>query len=155
MNAVLILGALLFSVADDPTSRLEVTLRKPQDKIEIKISAERAVISVLSESGIGGAQMKLAAGKWPKEVVLKLALKELEGFNAECGDLRIHTGLGHDKPEVFHRAADGTWKEAKAEDRHVVKIGRADGRIEVVLPAVLFTDERKAVSVQWIDYYRG
>lgn len=155
LKLCLALTCLLAVAADEPATQLKIVLRKPQDKATLSIKDSRAVLAVESESGIGSAEITLAAGSWPKTIVLRLGVKDLEGFHAENGVLRIHTSLGHAKPEVSQRAEDGKWKEAPAEDRHRISVRRAGDKIEVELPAVLFSEGRPSIRVQWIDYYRG
>lgn len=154
MTIAHLIMVLFCGLSAEPTPTLEVVLQKPTDKATVRFKEERAVIAIESKAGIGRAEIKPPAGKWPKSITLSLGLKDLEGFYAENDALRIQASLKHDNPEVSVSKPGGERKQIPAEERHGMSVKRVGERIEVELPAVLFSEGIKSIRVQWIDYNR-
>jgi hypothetical protein len=133
---------------------LSYTLQKKGDRVTAKISADEALYTVDSPTGIGRLELVRKSGAWPKKIVLRLGLKDLEGFSAGNGDLEFRGNLGQKLPEVSRIDKDEKRTAVDNDGRYTMPIRRVGDRIEVVLPSALFPPEVKSLKVQWIDYYR-
>jgi hypothetical protein len=143
---------LFLALASPPG--VEVELKRPADKVVIASGEMRTSIVVTSATGIGGAKLRPGEGGWPKSVRLDLNLKALEGFTITSGDLRVHTFLGSDKPEVLRRKGE-KWEPAKADGDLAPVIKRDGDRILIDLPPAWLDAKPKELEIQWVDYYRG
>jgi hypothetical protein len=76
-------------------------------------------------------------GEWPRKVVVRLALKNLEGFGVECGGKKLSGRLGSppDRNDGLAVAKKGEF-------------------IEVALPEGFASGEKAVLQLSWIDAYR-
>jgi hypothetical protein len=85
MAPVMLLVAALIAVAPDradkePTYKVEVN--KVADSVVAEMEKDRTILVVTSESGIGGATVLLAGGKWPANVTLRFLYSKGKGFHS-------------------------------------------------------------------------
>lgn len=143
--------------ATQPALNLQITLTRPKDKIESTADGNTVVIQVTSASGIGGAELAPAAGRWPERIVLRLMhFRLLEGVNAANGRVFCQSALGLHETEVRQIKADGAGAGGDV-DRpgdYAIAVEKHEGYIEVVLPAALWRQDTKSIRVQWVDAYR-
>jgi hypothetical protein len=133
---------------------VEVELTRPADKVALAPGEMQSTIKITSASGIGGAKLRPGKEGWPKSLRLELNLRALEGFTITSGDLRVHTFLGSEKPEVLRRAGE-KWEPAKADADLAPVIKREGERIFVDLPPAWFDEKPKELQIRWVDFYRG
>jgi hypothetical protein len=151
------------AAAAEPSYRFE--LDKRDDAVVADKDKERTVFTVTGKSGIGGAVITLADGKWPERVTLRFRYDKDKGFgNLEEFRLRTDRVLvegslkSSGKMRFCFLSADG--KPEAIEKGGATPAGlldvtavERDGAVEVTLPANLLTGSGK-VKVSWIDAYR-
>jgi len=118
----------------------EVLDRSPDAAVEVRVAGDTLRVDAISPKGIGGVRLKLAAGRWPKNVVVQLryakdrSFKRLEGSGAS---LENPTPDAKDKPLPLK-----------------VRQHRAEGldRFELEIPPGA---DRPVLHLHWVDAYRG
>jgi len=135
--------------------QLEYKKKGPRDAVrEIKVSHQESttIFNVTDKFGIGGGVIKLATGKWPKKVLVRLHLAGLEGFGLTIGkkvltrsDLKVRMLDAKGKPLPGRYLLKSTGPNASK---------RIAGYYEVELPATLLTAAVKEIKLSWVDFYR-
>ena len=74
------------SAADE--SPFNITTKRDDDKTEVTVRNDKAVISVHSPVGISQAVIERNSEQWPDTVILRLHLKGLEGLKISKGKSR-------------------------------------------------------------------
>jgi hypothetical protein len=164
----MLLLALVTANGDPP--RLKITTKKQDDTVEVRSDKDRTLVVVRSPSGISQAIIERQDVNWPKVVVLRLHLKGLENFRVSSGKVRLDgaVSIQEGKPKVR------LWRDGKkdapvdeksplrTETRIVGGDGKParelplkDGYFEFTLPRAFFEGNPKAITVQWIDFYRN
>jgi hypothetical protein len=153
----------------DPPSRFTVTSRKADDTVVVGGDRERTTFDIKSPSGISRAVIERTGDAWPKAVVVRLHLKGLENLKVSAGDVAVGAAVGVRGGKVEARQwASGKDETPLAADdprrlaiRVLGKDGKAatrlpldGGHVEVTLPAAFLRDNPKALTVEWIDFYR-
>jgi len=145
----------------------KITTKRDNDKVEITVEKDKTLISVRSPVGISQAVVERLDGEWSDSVMLRLHLKGLESFKLSNGKVTL---------EAIVSSHDGTvrlWKDGKEDSppnakspywmeiRLVGKGGKPvktiplkDGYFETQLPKALFADNPKAITLNWVDFYR-
>ena len=145
--------------ADVP--KIQVELKKKADSVSVKPDKDRIVISVISESGIGGATLTLAEGKWSKNVVLRFQYTKQRGYD-KLESLKVTTDIlqftastSDTKIPFFRADKDGKFpgEGAKSAGTLELKVGKAEDGLEVTLPDNWFAGSKK-VQLAWIDAFR-
>ncbi len=175
MNIRFVPVLLLFAIAavaaaGDPPSKFKITTKKKDDTVEVRADKDKAMFVVKSPFGISQAVIERLDDAWPKTVELRLHLKGLESFRVtnEKTKLDAAAGIQDGKPKV-RQWKDGK-EDAPLDDKSPFwmevrilggdgKAGKAlplkDGYFEVTLPRSLFEGNPKAITVNWIDFYRN
>ena len=144
---------------------IDITTKKPADKIKMTIDKDAATLDVSSQSGIGSATVTLAKGKWPTTVVLRLHLGGLESFAVSNSKIKLtgsvlsHSGntkrlylteIGKDgerEPGTEIKVLDSAGKPVKG-------LPNKGGYFEIALPKALLEGDPKSLELGWIDFYR-
>ena len=148
-------------------SQFEITTKRDNDKVEVKVESGKAVFSIHSPFGISQTVIERTDGNWPDSVILRLHLKGLESFKVSNGKVTIEAAVSSQDGKVRLRK-DGKedepldfkspyWTEILlfGEDgRQATTIPLTDGYFEISLPKALFEDNPKSVTINWIDFYR-
>jgi len=146
---------------------IEITTKKPADKIKMTtIDKDTATLDVSSQSGIGGATVTLAKGKWPKTIVLRLHLSGLESFAVSNGKIKLTGSVlchsGNTKRLYLTEIGKEEEREPGTEIKVLDSAGRPvkglpgkGGYFEITLPKTLLEGESKSLELGWIDFYRG
>jgi hypothetical protein len=169
------LGVTSFAMAGrgaDPkeqAGRFKVTTKRSDDTAEVRVEKGRTVFAVKSAFGISQAVIERKDEKWPGAVVLRLYLKGLESFRASNGKTTLNAAasIQDGKPQVR------LWKDGKEDDRldekspfwMDIRILGSDGKpadriplkngyFEMTLPRAFFEGNPKAITLNWIDFYR-
>jgi hypothetical protein len=165
------LGACTVLAADGGSAA--VAVEGPGNRLTLTMAGEIAQFDVYSERGIGRARIQWLAATYPREIILRLHLRGLEGFSLSYGDTTVQLGLptsGDGVPLQSRVAAQAgviteqslspdspDWLETAVVGRSTAA-GRAlplaDGYIEVALPAHFFAQRATHFSIQWVDFYR-
>ena len=152
---------------DDKPPTFNVTTKRDNDKVDVKVEKDQTVFSIHSPFGISQAVIERTEEKWPEGVVLRLHLKGLENFRASNGKEKLEASVSSQDGKVR------LWKDGKEDSpldsqnplwmaiRMVGSDGKPakdiplkDGFFEMQLPKVLFEDNPKSITVNWIDFYR-
>jgi hypothetical protein len=152
---------------EQPTYGLVVTSGRPDDQIELRTEEEVVCLVVRSASGIGDTVLTRAGERWPERLQVRLHLKGLEQLHitngstelsaavSSTGPLTVRTSLGSDESPI---AEDSPWKldvRVIDDDQAATRIPLADGYIEIDLPPALWESNPDAITIHWIDFYRG
>ncbi len=157
------------AVGDDPPTRFSVTTRKADDTVAVGGDRERTTFDIKSPSGISRAVVERTDDAWPKAVVVRLHLKGLESLKVSAGTVAVGAAAGVRDGKAEARQ----WELSKDETplapddprrltiRVLDKAGRPatgipldGGHFEVTLPAAFLRANPKALTVEWIDFYR-
>ena len=176
MSCPLTSGLLALAVAattacaDDPSPKFKITTKREDDSVKIRTDRDKTVFDVKSPFGISQAVIERQGETWPKAVVLRLHLKGLSSFRASNGKVRLDAAVSMEEGKQKLRL----WKDGQEDapldqksplstDIRIVggdgKPARAlplkDGYFEVALPRAFFEGNPKAITLNWIDFYRN
>ena len=140
----------------DPTAIVKADLRRDADQIAIaQPEGEGALVTITSQSGIGGVKLTRVGDSWPKTLTLKINLKGLEGLTLTQGDLQLRTALKLADHEGFRRTDAGPWQDAKLDAALRPRLVQEAGSITIEIPAGWPDPKQTELAVEWIDFYRG
>ena len=169
-TACLLLGmTVVLIAAEGDQPRFKITTKKQDDAVEVRADKEKVTFIVKSPSGISQAVIE-PQDDWPKIVVLRLHLKGLESFRVSNGKTRLDAAVSiqEGKPKVR------LWKDGKedapldenspfwtdirmvgGDGKPASEIPLKNGYFQMTLPRAIFEGNPKAITVAWIDFYRG
>jgi hypothetical protein len=166
---ILLVGASAVAVASDPPPKFKITTKRKDDAVEVRAEKDRTVFSVKSPFGISQAVIERKGEKWPEAVVLRLHLKGLENFRASNGKVTLAAAVSvqDGKPKVRQ------WKDGKedapldeksplwmdiriltSDGKPARELPIKDGYFEMALPRAFFEGNPKAITLNWIVFYR-
>jgi hypothetical protein len=149
--------------------KFQITTKRADDTVEVRGEKGRTVFSMKSPFGISQAVIERQEATWPKAVVLRLHLKGLESFRASNGKTTLNAAVSiqDGKPQVR------LWKDGKEDNRldekspfwmdlrilssdgkPATKMPLKNGYFEMTLPRAFFEGNPKAITLNWIDFYR-
>jgi hypothetical protein len=181
MNASLIPLAVLLVVSGialaddgdapkDQPAKFKITTKRADDAVEVKAEKDRTVFAVKSPFGISGAVLERREDTWPKAVVLRLHLKGLSSFRASNGKARVDAAVSIDEGKAKVRVWQDGKEDAPLDEKSplwtAIRIVGGDGKpgkelplkdgyFEVMLPQAFFQRNPKAITLNWIDFYRN
>jgi hypothetical protein len=151
-------------------ARFKVTTRRQDDSVEVQASKEKALFIIRSSFGISQAVIERQDEKWPDAVVLRLHLKGLESFRASNRKVTLDAAVAIQEGKVKLRL----WKDGKedapldekspfwmdirivgADDKPPRELPLKNGYFEIALPRAFFEGHPKAITLNWIDFYRN
>jgi hypothetical protein len=154
----------------DQPAMFKITTKRKDDSVEVRADKDKTLFTVKSPFGISQAVIERVEEKWPEAVVLRLHLKGLSGFRASNGKVTLDAAVSvqDGKPNVR------LWKDGKEDapldvksplwtDIRIVggdgkpaqELPLKDGYFEMALPRAFFEGNPKAITVNWIDFYRN
>lgn len=176
MKAILIflVVGLLSAFADqgtepkDQPAMFKITTKRDNDTVEVQADKKKTVFIVKSPFGISQAVIERKDEKWPDTVVLRLHLKGLESFKASNGKVMLDAAVSSQGDNNVRTWKDGKedspldakspyWMEIRmvgSDTKPAKTIPLKDGYFEIMLPKAFFESNPKAVTVNWIDFYR-
>jgi len=156
------------TVGDDKSPKFRITTKRDTDKVDVKSEKDKTVFSVHSPFGISQAIIERADEKWPNSVELRLHLKALENFRASNGKIALNAAVSSQggkvriwkdgKEDMPLDAKSPYWMEIRmvgGDAKPANAIPLKDGYFGIVLPKALFEGNPKAITLNWIDYYRN
>ena len=168
--AVILFGIAAIVTAGDPPSKFKITTKKKDDTVEVRADKDKALFVVKSPFGISQVVIERQDEKWPKAVAFRLHLKGLENFRVSNGTAMLDAaaGIQDGKPKV-RQWKDGKedapldeksplWMDVRilgADGKAAKSLPLKDGCFQVTLPTAFFEGNPKAITVNWIDFYRG
>ncbi|NQU24193.1 MAG: hypothetical protein HQ567_23170 [Candidatus Nealsonbacteria bacterium] len=171
-----LISALLLSalpgqlVAAEPPPPIKATTRRADDRVEITQADDRALVTVRSPRGIGGATLQRTGKAWPGVIVVRLHLRGLESFTVAAGKRKLSASVlshsGHKR--LLHLWEDGKEKKIEpaspywtqlgifdARGKPIEKLPEQGGYFEITLPKALLSGQGGTLTLGWIDFYRG
>ena len=108
MSGLLVLVAAMTGAADD-APLFKITIKRDDDRVDVKAEKGMATLSIHSPFGISNAVIERTGEQWPDAVVLRLHLKGLENFKVTNGKVTLESSasLQDGKPQVR------LWKDGK------------------------------------------
>ena len=135
--------------------KLEYKKKGPHDglrQIKVAHQDDTTIFHVTDKFGIGAGVIKLAAGKWPQKILVRLHLTGLEGFGLTIGkkvlsrsDLKVRMLDAKGKPLPGRYLLKSTGPNSSQ---------RIAGYYEVEVPAKLLKADVKEIKLNWVDFYR-
>jgi len=160
MNAV--------TAGDDKSPKFKITTKRDTDTVEVRADKEKTVFIVKSPFGISQAAIERTEGKWPDSVVLRLNLKGLENFKASNGKATLDAAVSSQdgKVRIWKDGKEDAVLDAKSPYWMAIRMIGADGKtaksiplkngyFEMALPKAFFEENPKAITLNWIDFYRN
>jgi hypothetical protein len=151
----------------------EVKTVKTVDRVGVTNKTNLTIFDIFSPGGIGGAEIHLASGKIPPQIVLRLHLKGLEEFRfsangetilvsvSSSGENRITQSYRREKEKTGDWQVIDTnslyWTELKIVSKNSgtgSKIPVKEGHFEVEVPEYILKKEVSGFSLHWIDFFR-
>ena len=167
--ATLLLSACALPAAQ-PAPNVTVT-----DARDATITAERRgdvlILDVRSETGIGSAQVTLAAGDAPRDIIMRLHLRGLESLNFtyDAGSVQL-TVPSSGEPLVtqsFARAGESAAQSIARGSPYWMEVGilnddpaatpaipLENGHFDVSVPPDFLAGAHTNFMLSWIDFYR-
>jgi len=157
------------AAADEPPP-YKITTKRDGDTVDVKPEKDKVTFSVRSPVGIGQAVIERAGEKWPDAVVLRLHLTGLESFKVTSGKTTLEGSVSLEDGKPVARLWKGGQEDAPLDSESLywmrVRTLNGDGKaatglplkggyFELPLPKALFEGHPKAVTVNWIDFYRN
>lgn len=144
--------------------KFQATVGRTDTRIRFTTEGGATIFDVTSGFGIDKATIKRESDEWPKTILVRLHLGGLESFKAESGDVAVEWSVSSNGS-----ARVSLWKgkgelaiPTNSPYRTEVRIVGANGKIplkegyfEVLLPAKLFEENPKEITLEWIDFYRN
>lgn len=167
---LLVLAVAVSTATADDTSPFKITTKRDSDKVDVKDEKGNVTISIHSPFGISHAEIVREEQKWPDAVVLMLHLKGLENFKVTNGKVKFEGSASlQDGKSVVQLWKDGKedmpidaespyWMEVRILDgdgKQAKVMPLKNGYFEMTLPKAFFEGNRKAITVNWIDFHRN
>jgi hypothetical protein len=158
-----------FSAADDAPT-FKITTKRDNDRVDAKVEKGKVTFSIHSPFGISHAAIERAGESWPDTVELRLHLKGMENFQVTNGKMKLEASASLQEGKPLVRlwkdgkedapldAESPCWMEIRILDvdgKQAMEIPLKDGYFEMTLPKALFEGNPKAITVNWIDFYRN
>ena len=126
------------------------------NQLSWSIEDETAVIDIQSLGGIGKADIKLLSGSYPAQIILRLHLKNLEGFKLTYGKTTVSASSSGTSETVTQSLieSDGSERAITSLSLWWMEIQPEQGYLEITLPRALTQEKPKSFSFQWVDFYR-
>ena len=129
------------------------------------------IIQIISQGGIGSADVEIVSEKLPKRIIMQFYLQGLESLRFTYNKTAVNVSLSKaediDPVESVVREDDATvskpitsdspyWMKVRlvSNTGSPVSIPLQEGYIEVEVPPSFSAAENHQFSIQWIDFYR-
>jgi hypothetical protein len=145
-----------------------VSVKNPQDQVNIFVENGLTVIDVESSVGIGSAEFGLDSGTKPRAIVVRLHVAGLEEFRLSSGQTAIAVSVASSSLfRVFNQriisagkespitSLDPLWMNVRiVSDQMIPKIPLENGYFEITIPQKFIDEAGDSFQMQWIDFYR-
>ena len=143
------------AAAGKPDHPIEVTSRKPEDSIAVSATNGTTVVSVISQSGIGGATLRRGGPRWSAPILIRLKLNNLESFDMSNGTIRFNTFARSARVVPYWRIRSDAPRPRAPDGKIDVPIRRTDDGFEIEVPAVMLKGDPKVLEIRWVNEFRG
>ena len=121
-------------------------------EISVTENDGRVIFDITDKFGIGGGSINLGAGKWPAQVLVRMHLAGLEGFEVAVDGKKISDkGFNVRMLDTKGRLLKGRYLKTST-DGYLV--GRIAGYYEVEIPQEILVGGAKNINLNWVDFYR-
>jgi hypothetical protein len=145
-----------------------VTTQNSEDRVTVQYEDDKAMIDIVSPSGIGSAVFVPESGSMPGRIVARLHLAGLEEFRLTYGQTVIVVSVpsgavlnGHAQTlirsgrEFLVEPGHPLWMDVRiVPDEESPKISLETGYFEVEFPSGFGGDSGGTFEIRWIDFYR-
>jgi hypothetical protein len=165
---VLLLAIPATTAKADDSHAFKITTKRDSDRVVVKARKDNVVVSVHSPFGISNAVIERADEKWPDAVGLRLHLKGLENFSVSNDKVKLEASVSSQdgKVRLWKDGKEDTPLDAKSPYWTEIQIFGSDGKpartiplkdgyFELQLPKAFFEGNPKAITLNWIDFYRN
>ena len=167
---ILVMAIAVTLTAADDMPPFKITSKRADDRVDVKAEKDKAIFTIHSPFGISHAVIERGGEKWPDAVVLRLHLTGLENFKVTNGKVKLEGSASlHDGKPLVRLWKDGKedmlldakspyWLEVRilgGDGKAAKAIPLKDGYFELPLPKTFFEGNPKAITVNWIDFYRN
>ncbi len=165
---LLVLAIAVTTANADENPPFKITTKRDNDRVDVKTDKDNVTFSVHSPFGISNAVIERADEKWPDAVVLRLHLKGLENFSVSNDKVKLEASISSQdvklrlwkdgKEDLPLDTKNPYWMEIRmvGSDGKVAKtIPLKDAYFEMQLPKAFFEGNPKAITLNWIDFYRN
>lgn len=171
------------SKADEPSEpSFEIALQGRDDTATVIERTDRVDFRIHSSTGIGGATITRRGAAWPANIFVRLHVNGLESFQISnevteevsgkpsCNALTLHAAIASDsgtprirqwkngnENELFDKDSQ-CWMSIRllnSAGHRASQMPLRRGDIELRLPAILFAEHPREITLRWIDFYRG
>jgi len=150
---------------------ITATPRRPDAQIEVTQSPTQTLLMVVSQSGIGEADVSLTPGAKPARLIFRLHLRGLEQFRLIYGDTVITAAVASAGQPIVRQqrsllSAPATEESLTAASRFWLplrlvtdaageaRIPLENGFFELEAPPDLLAGDTRAFRFEWIDFFR-
>ena len=150
---------------------ITATPRRPDAQIEVTQTPTQTLLTVVSQGGIGEADVSLTPGAKPARLIFRLHLRGLEQFRLIYGDTLITAAVASAGQPIVRQqrsllSAPGTEESLTAASRFWLplrlvtdtageaRIPLENGFFELEAPPDLLAGDTRAFRFEWIDFFR-
>jgi hypothetical protein len=142
------------ALAGLPAPQFNVELKKAEDSAAITSTANAAIVSITSKSGIGGAKLIRTGEEWPNGLTIDLGVKGLESFGMQNGIIHFNTSMKSPKQMPYWKVGKNQERPDKPDGNLEISMTRTNGVIEIVVPKEMTEGNPKEIVFGWIDAFR-
>lgn len=149
---------------------LNVLSHQQDARIAVDVDSERAIIDIVSPSGIGNAEFEITSQALPKKIILRMHLRGLEELQFNYGKTVVIGSIASTQGNRIrqHRRDAGSielqpilpdspyWMKIDivAPDGAPKAIPLQSGYIQVEAPEDFVQGQIHRFYIQWVDFYR-
>ena len=148
---ILITAAITSAIpaGDDKQPPYKITSKRDDDRVDVKAEKGKATFSIHSPFGISHAAIERGGEEWPEAVEGSASIQDGKPLVRLWKDGKEDAPLDAKSPYWMEvRTLGGDGKQAK-------EIPLKGGCFEMQLPKAFFEGNPKAITVNWIDFYRN
>ncbi|MCP4849951.1 MAG: hypothetical protein GY899_18585 [Verrucomicrobiaceae bacterium] len=146
--------------------KLEYKKKGPQGgsrEISATENEGTVIFDIADEFGIGGGSISLRKGKWPAEVIVRIHLAGLEGFEVKVGGMTFsgaYHGEGVSRPNNYLPTRMLDTEGSPLSGRYLIEVvkgggsRRREGYYEVEIPRESCLGDANKMNLNWVDFYR-
>jgi hypothetical protein len=177
MTSILMMGLLAFATTtpannntannNTATPSFKITTKRDNDRVEVKSDQDQAILSIRSPFGISNAVIERMGEKWPEGMIIRLYVNGLENIQISNGKVKLEASVSSQdgrvrlwkdhKEDVLLDAQSPLWMAIRmvgSDGKLAQTIPLQNGCFEMRLPRAFFDGNPKAITVNWVDFYR-
>lgn len=159
-----------FSVEDQKKHALAMEIQSDQSNTRGVLwekSANYSLIAIKPDAGVGGLRLRRLKAVWPREIVVRLALRGLESLRISDAAENYHWEVSSHPPysvnlSVVDSDGNAIRLTEKGSNDHKLSIEAnpreiplSSGYFEFTIPEKILKRNPESLGIQWIDFYRN